>query len=458
MKKKQLSNIIMVAIIVVIVAAGILTAGYVKGWFDSDSNQAVLTEVKGIVNIQRDGVAFPVKQDTPLRQGDQLTCDPGATATIRLSDHSWIAVGEKAKAEVIEPAADGFVLNVSAGEAFAFNQAGDDKTPVSPITIRFQEEEVKVENAAIGLSVLKGSQNLDVYAGTVNEAKQGQRISWVDGKSSVDALGIKMLNNFAIDTLRKANAQAVTCYSDADLDGLVEERRIQMQDKNKPEASKATAPSETTQPTKPAATEATVGESDYDDDSQVTDTPVVAEPAPAPETQPAAAQAPETQPAPTQAPETVPPTTAAPETEPPTTAAPETEPALTVSLSIVCNTILDNMGNLDPAKVGYVPSDGWILYAEVEISEGETVFDVLQRACSDYGIQMEYSYSPTYGSNYIEGINNLYEMDCGSQSGWMYKVDGWFPNYGVSAYTLSGGEDITFCYTCNGLGADVGAG
>ena len=128
------------------------------------------------------------------------------------------------------------------------------------------------------------------------------------------------------------------------------------------------------------------------------------------------------------------------------------------SISIRCDTILDNMDQLDPSKVGYVPSDGWILYADMEFTQGETVFDVLQRACDDYGIPMEYSYSPSYGGNYIEGINNIYEFDCGPQSGWMYQVDGWFPNYGSSGYTLSGGESITFCYTCVGLGADVGGG
>ena len=71
--------------------------------------------------------------------------------------------------------------------------------------------------------------------------------------------------------------------------------------------------------------------------------------------------------------------------------------------------------------------------------------------------QLEYSWTPMYDSYYIQGINNLYEFDCGAQSGWMYKVNGWFPNYGCSKYTLEDGDDIVWCFTCNGLGADVGA-
>ena len=116
-----------------------------------------------------------------------------------------------------------------------------------------------------------------------------------------------------------------------------------------------------------------------------------------------------------------------------------------------------NMDNLKEGKNKYVPSNGVILSSStVQFVEGETVFDVLKRACSYAGIQLEYSYTPLYESYYIEGINNLYEFDCGEQSGWMYKVNGWFPNYGCSSYELKAGDVIVWCYTCNGLGADVG--
>ena len=37
------------------------------------------------------------------------------------------------------------------------------------------------------------------------------------------------------------------------------------------------------------------------------------------------------------------------------------------------------------------------------------------------------------------------------------KVNGTFPNYGCSSYVLTGGEEIVWCYTCAGLGDDVGA-
>lgn len=128
----------------------------------------------------------------------------------------------------------------------------------------------------------------------------------------------------------------------------------------------------------------------------------------------------------------------------------------TCTISISCATILNNMSDLKSGKEEFVPSDGWILAAsEVEFTEGESVHDVLQRVCKDAGIQMESSFTPAYNSAYVEGINNLYEFDCGQLSGWMYNVNGWFPNYGCSKYTVQDGDVINWVYTCN-LGKDVG--
>lgn len=125
-------------------------------------------------------------------------------------------------------------------------------------------------------------------------------------------------------------------------------------------------------------------------------------------------------------------------------------------ISISCATILDNMDWLDPEKAELVPEDGWILApVEVEVFEGESVFHVLLRTCKQNGIHMEFENTPIYNSAYIEGIGNLYEFDCGELSGWMYKVNSWFPNYGCSRYQLKEGDVIEWVYTCT-LGVDVG--
>lgn len=129
----------------------------------------------------------------------------------------------------------------------------------------------------------------------------------------------------------------------------------------------------------------------------------------------------------------------------------------TCTISISCSTILNNMDKIDDEAIAaIVPSSGTILSTTtVTFSEGESVFDVLQRVCRDNGIHMEYSWTAMYNSAYIEGIANLYEFDVGSGSGWMYKVNGWFPNYGCSRYQVEDGDTICWVYTCN-LGKDVG--
>ena len=126
------------------------------------------------------------------------------------------------------------------------------------------------------------------------------------------------------------------------------------------------------------------------------------------------------------------------------------------TISINCETILNNTDKLERAKKDFVPSDGCILTATtVSFEAGETVHDILKRVCMDMNIHMESSYTPIYDSAYVEGIHQIYEFDCGKESGWMYKVNGWFPNYGCSQYEVSDGDNIEWVYTCD-LGEDVG--
>ena len=129
---------------------------------------------------------------------------------------------------------------------------------------------------------------------------------------------------------------------------------------------------------------------------------------------------------------------------------------LKCTFSISCATVLNNMDKLHKSKKEIIPDDGWILKpVTVTFNEGESVFDVLKQVCKDNKVQLEFSFTPIYNSAYIEGINNLYEFDCGSISGWTYKVNDWFPNYGCSRYEVKNGDVIELHFTCNN-GADVG--
>lgn len=134
------------------------------------------------------------------------------------------------------------------------------------------------------------------------------------------------------------------------------------------------------------------------------------------------------------------------------------EKELSVTLSVTCKSILNNMDMFNMDKLEVLPEDG-IIYPTKTVTfyEGESVFDVLLREMKDNKIHMEFVMTPIYNSNYISGINNLYEFDCGELSGWMYRVNGWFPNYGASRYLLKDGDKIEWIYTCD-LGRDIGGG
>lgn len=129
----------------------------------------------------------------------------------------------------------------------------------------------------------------------------------------------------------------------------------------------------------------------------------------------------------------------------------------TVTISIDCKTILDNMDNLNAEKLEFVPEDGVILPpTEVAIEEGDSVYDVLLAVCQENKIHMEHTTTPVYNTEYIEGIAQLYEFDCGELSGWNFIVDGEGASYGSDKIILEGGEVIEWKYTCD-LGRDIGA-
>ena len=131
-----------------------------------------------------------------------------------------------------------------------------------------------------------------------------------------------------------------------------------------------------------------------------------------------------------------------------------------VTLTIRCDTILNNRDKLDTRlnSEQFIPSDGIILKkTKFELKDNESVFDILVKATRKYRIHMEYQGASNnqYNSVYIQGINNIYEFSCGELSGWMYNVNGNYPNIGADKYILKDGDNIEWRYTCD-LGRDLG--
>ena len=120
---------------------------------------------------------------------------------------------------------------------------------------------------------------------------------------------------------------------------------------------------------------------------------------------------------------------------------------LTCTLEIRCDTLLNHLDEMKAGKAALVPENGQLLAeTKVEFNAGDSVFDVFRQILREEKIHFEYTDTQIYNSVYIEGIGNLYEFDCGPQSGWMYSVNGVSPSVSASAYTLKSGDVLVWYY------------
>lgn len=127
----------------------------------------------------------------------------------------------------------------------------------------------------------------------------------------------------------------------------------------------------------------------------------------------------------------------------------------TCTIEINCSTILNNLDKFNNDKLDVLPKNGIMLDTQtVKISNGDTVFDILQKACKQKSILIVSSYTPAYGSRYIKSIGNIGEFDCGNMSGWTYSVNGEFLSNSCSKNEVKDGDTIKWLYTCNN-GKDV---
>lgn len=125
-----------------------------------------------------------------------------------------------------------------------------------------------------------------------------------------------------------------------------------------------------------------------------------------------------------------------------------TSSEINCSITIECKSILNNMDDLKPEHEKYVPKNGIMLNNyKTTLKSKSTVYDLLKKACNDKGIT--YTAKDTMYSVYIAGINNIDEKDCGIGSGWMYTVNGSYPNVGVDLKKLKDGDKVVFTYTCS---------
>lgn len=417
-KNRKLFNLLMIALIAVIAFCSVMAVGHIRGWFGSgDSSSAVVTEeVNGVANIERSGVGYSLKENVPLKDGDIVATESGSTVATKISRHNQMTLNENAELAVTSSDHSNVALDLTEGELFA-----DGKDPGKTLDVALDKNTVHAAKSGDGVvfaasqqkgsatvSVLEGSLSVSVEDGTEKEVKAGESLLIAhdnEGHLSAEIATLKAesFDDFILTQASKCDSKDDLCFTAKELKKIQETRTAEKQ-----KAQEAAAKED-----------ALYKEIMSSDSSQSGSSGSVSS----------------------------------------KTGKSSSSKVKTCTIQIRCDSILKNMGDLKDGKSKYVPANGVILAtSKVEFADGETVFDVLKRACSYTGIQLEYSYTPMYGSYYVEGINHLYEFDCGNQSGWMYKVNGWFPNYGCSSYKLKDGDAIVWSYTCKGLGADVGGG
>lgn len=438
MRKRKILNLLMVLSIILIVLCGVMAVKSIKGpaaepKAESMTNteeeketefvHALLVQNKvGIVTVERSGIAYEVDENTEIRSGDIFQTKVSASVALMDGETERIVLSADTELKV----ADTEILSAELenGEIFADVRNWDKSLQLAADGV-----DVTTENAVFTMTAQPAAWTVYVYAGEISvtgntiadslTAKAGQMVSILqdtEGNVKADTADFEAeaLSDAQLAKLQKCDLDETFCFTKETLAEIqtareeekeaAQQAQLLLEEQAKKELAQEQASYDQATAEYAEALEKAGVEVKTDEDGNI----IVEEPK-------------------------------------------------YCTIEIRCDTILDNMDNLAEGKEGYVPSSGKILSAsKIMFEEGETVFDVLKRACDLTGIQLEYSYTPLYKSYYIEGINNLYEFDCGSQSGWMYKVNGWFPNYGCSSYNVKEGDTIVWCYTCKGLGADVG--
>ena len=446
MKKKNLLNFLMVLIIVLIVFSGFMAVRNVKGTkntveFENSENitEVVVKENQketknvipmyvhqkiGIVTVERNGIAYEVDDTTEVRTGDVYRTKTGSQIAFAEHDKNAIVVGPNSEIKVTD--AENMCLELKEGEIFV-DRRNTDKSMI----ITTEGASFTPKGTTYTITAYSSSYTVYVYDGEVSAngtmlkeditASAGEvllALKDADGNvtANVNDLNANSLSDSQIELLLACGMDSSFCFNAQQLNGVKKSREdekaaaqqelLLLEEQAKADFAKEQEEYKEKEEAYIKALESGALDASLEENGELST---------------------------------------------------GSTGSKYCTIEIRCNTILDNMGSLKSGKEGYVPSSGKILSTtKVSFDDGDTVFDVLKKVCSKSGIQLEYSWTPLYNSYYIEGIHNLYEFDCGSESGWMYKVNGWFPNYGCSSYTLKNGDTIVWCYTCKGLGADVG--
>ncbi len=416
--KNKISNIVMVLAIIAIFVSSIVFIGNIKGWFLSDKEKQDLIVVNdkiGAVNLERNSISFSLDKDMALNSKDIVTTQKDSVLNLNYKD-SEIVVLNKSKILVNDYDDNNVQLKLLNGEIIL------DLRENADFELNIDDQVCKLSNSLITIDKRVGSTSLNILKGEVEIGEdvlaKGDKLLILSDSQNVSKLKVKDYNIKYLNYIKNYNQdyfslseinKEIKFQEDKTNKKIVKLDNVIKKEVNNDDSSELkneTTSKEIVQSTEIKKYKKVLKEENKNNNKN---------------------KKPEV----------------------------NNKKKYYCTLEIRCDTILKNKNKLSAGKDIYVPKTGVILPATtVEFEAGENVMDVLKRVCKYTGIQMEHSYFPIYNSSYVEGINNLYEFDCGGASGWIYRVNGFKPNYGVSMYELSDKDNIQFLYTCD-YGNDI---
>lgn len=123
---------------------------------------------------------------------------------------------------------------------------------------------------------------------------------------------------------------------------------------------------------------------------------------------------------------------------------------ITVTVLAECAAALDNMESIDERvnTADVIPADGVVIaYCEASLPEGATAYDALTLAARQQKVRVDGS-GTVYGV-YVSAIGHIAEFGFGDMSGWLYSVNGEYPEVSCGEYRLHDGDAVEFHYTCS---------
>lgn len=366
MKNSRIFNLIIISFALLIITGSVLLMGNLLGSTSAQSSMEVFPSSKtGSVSLIRRNAGYEMKTDIVLNNSDQVSTYVDSSCVINIGDSSVADISESSNLCIVNASAKEACFKVESGTVMftTYETLYTVKNVVGRISPK--------PDSLFSMEAHEGTQTLSVYKGSVeieflNEKTtlgcgQCAIITQNDDKESsisYSTVSINRLNAFLINTLIDNNTE---CFNSSELKGELEQRRLET------EQARAEQAAHEAEIISQGGTVAVIN-------LKASQTGEKA----------------------------------------------KAEDIFTCTVQIRCDTILNNMDRLTAGKNIYVPASGVILdTSKVEFVQGESVYDVLKRACVHAGIPLEYSWTVEYGGYYIEGINNLYEFDCGAQSGWM---------------------------------------